>query len=122
MASGVYAYHRVRDPSAHEKKHPACAYPVDSVPGRSQHIATSTGYRYVQGTGYDDYARIEWAVSTGGYAVRNQGGEVSTRVRYAILGVPIERALDIVLVGYLRRPVVRSSNQAKKKTEFVLMA
>ena len=41
MASGVYAYHRVRDPSAHEKKHPACAYPVDSVPGRSQHIATS---------------------------------------------------------------------------------
>ena len=90
MASGVYAYHRVRDPSAHEKKHPACAYPVDSVPGRSQHIATSTGYRYVQGTGYDDYARIEWAVSTGGYAVRNQGGEVSTRVRYAILGVPID--------------------------------
>ena len=95
MASGVYAYHRVRDPSAHEKKHPACAYPVDSVPGRSQHIAASTGYRYVQGTGYDDYARIEWAVSTGGYAVRNQGGEVSTRVRYAILGVPIEQALDV---------------------------
>ena len=44
MSTHVYAYHRVRDPSAHEKKHPACAYPVpcvDSVPGRRQHTAAS---------------------------------------------------------------------------------